>query len=151
MRCPATPATNNYSDVAVVALGVHVAAAAAWVGGLLALVVHLRPFPQELRRAVPRFSAAALICVIAVGVSGVVESAVMLDGWAALWGTNRGHLIIAKVLALVLLGGIGYWHRRRTMVAAASGRLLPLLALASGELVLMGTTIGIAVVLSGTA
>jgi putative copper resistance protein D len=55
------------------------------------------------------------------------------------------------VLALVLLGGIGYWHRRRTMVAAASGRLLPLLALASGELVLMGTTIGIAVVLSGTA
>ena len=142
---------HNYSDVAVVALGVHVAAAAAWVGGLLALVVHLRPFPEELRRAVPRFSAAALICVIAVGVSGVVESAVMLDGWAALWGTNRGHLIIAKVLALVLLGGIGYWHRRRTMGPAASGRLLPLLWLATGELVLMGTTIGIAVVLSGTA
>jgi putative copper resistance protein D len=142
---------HNYSDVAVVALAVHIAAASLWVGGLLALVVHLRAFPDQLQHTVPRFSAAALFCVIAVGVSGVVESAVMLDDWAALWGTNRGHLIIAKVLALVVLGGIGYWHRRRTMGPAASGRFMPLLRLAAGEMVLMGVTVGIAVVLSGTA
>jgi putative copper resistance protein D len=142
---------HNYSDVAVVALAVHITAASLWVGGLLALAVHLRAFPDRLQYAVPRFSAAALICVIAVGVSGVVESAVMLDDWAALWGTNRGHLIIAKVLALVVLGGIGWWHRQRTMGPAATGRLLPMLRLAAGELVLMGVTVGIAVVLSGTA
>src|SRR6478609_4684952 len=71
-----------------------------WVGGLLALVVHLRRFPDELRRAVPRFSAAALLCVIAVGLSGIVESVVTLHVWDALSTTERGHLIIAKTLAL---------------------------------------------------
>jgi putative copper resistance protein D len=76
--------------VAVIALGVHLAAAAIWVGGLLALVVHLRRFPDELRRAVPRFSAAALLCVIAVGLSGIVESVVTLQVWDALWTTDRG-------------------------------------------------------------
>jgi putative copper resistance protein D len=65
-------------------LAVHLAAAAIWVGGLLALVIHLRPFPEQLQGAVRRFSAAALLCVIAIGLSGVVESVVMLQTWTAL-------------------------------------------------------------------
>ena len=137
--------------IAVIALAVHLAAAAIWVGGLLALVVHLRPFPDQLQRAVPRFSAAAVLCVIAVGLSGVLESVVMLQTWAALWDTDRGHLIIAKTVALVVLAGIGYLHRQRTVGPASTGRLGPLLRLAAGELVIMGATIGIAVVLSTTA
>ena len=40
-------------------LAVHIAAPSLWVGGLLALVVHLRAFPDQLQQAVPRFSAAA--------------------------------------------------------------------------------------------
>lgn len=141
---------HDNSEVAVVALGVHILAAALWVGGLLALVVHLRRFPDQLRHAVPRFSIAALCCVVAVGVSGVVESVVLLEGWKALWETERGHLMLAKAAALVVLVGIGLWHRRRTVGAAASGRLLPLLQLAAGELLVMGATVGIAVVLSTT-
>jgi putative copper resistance protein D len=137
--------------VASVSLAVHVVAASLWVGGLLALILHLRPFPVALKAAVPRFSVAALVCIIAVGVSGVVESAVTLDSWAALFGSNRGHLMLAKAFALVVLAGIGLLHRRRTMVSASSGRLLPLLHLAAVELVLMGATVGIAVVLSVTA
>ena len=142
---------HNYSEVAVVSLGVHLVAAAVWVGGLLALVVHLRGFPDQLRPAVRRFSAIALCCVVAVGISGVIESVVLLDGWAALWDTERGHLMIAKAVALAVLVLIGYWHRQRTVEQASSGRLLPLLQLAAGELVVMGATIGIAVVLSTTA
>jgi putative copper resistance protein D len=137
--------------LAAITLGVHVAAAALWVGGLLALIVHLRAFPDQLQRAVPRFSAVALGCVIAVGVSGVLESVVMLGSWYALWDTNRGHLMAAKAVALVLLVLIGYWHRQRTVPAAVSGRLMPLLRLGVGELLLMSATIGIAVVLSTTA
>ena len=137
--------------VAVIALGVHLAAAAIWVGGLLALVVHLRRFPDELRRAVPRFSAAALLCVIAVGLSGIVESVVTLQVWDALWTTDRGHLIIAKTLALAVLAVFGYVHRRRTIGPAGTGRLAALLSLAAGELLVMGATIGVAVVLSTTA
>jgi len=70
--------------LAVVMLAVHLAAAAIWVGGLLALVIHLRPFPEQLQGAVRRFSAAALLCLIAIGLSGVVESVVMLQTWTAL-------------------------------------------------------------------
>jgi putative copper resistance protein D len=142
---------HNYSELAVVSLGVHLVAAAVWVGGLLALVVHLRGFPAQLRLAVPRFSAIALCCVVAVGISGVVESVVLLDGWTALWDTERGHLMIAKAVALGVLVVIGFWHRQRTVEQASSGRLGPLLQLAAGELLVMGATIGIAVVLSTTA
>ncbi len=135
---------------AMAALGLHLVGAAIWIGGLLALVVHLRGFTDDMRVAITRFSAAALICVLVVGVSGVLESAVMLDGWAALLATDRGHLIVAKTLAFVLLAGAGYWHRRRTVPAARTGRWQPLLRLAVGELLLMGATVGIAVVLSIT-
>lgn len=142
---------HNYSEVAVVSLGVHLVAAAIWVGGLLALVVHMRGFPNELRLAVPRFSVVALGCVVAVGLSGAVESVVLLDGWTALWDSERGRLMIAKAVALAVLIVIGFWHRQRTVEQASNGRLMPLLKLAAGELVVMGATIGIAVVLSTTA
>ena len=62
-----------------------------------------------------------------------------------------GLLIIAKSVALAVLAAIGYLHRRRTLGPAASGRLLPLLGLAAGELIIMSATIGIAVALSSTA
>jgi putative copper export protein len=142
---------HNSPVMAAVTLGVHVSAAALWVGGLLALIVHLRAYPDQLRRAVPRFSAVALGCVLAVGASGVLESAVMLGSWDALLHTTRGQLMAAKAAALIVLVGIGFWHRRRTVPAAASGRLIPLLQLGVGELLVMGATIGIAVVLSTTA
>ena len=142
---------HNYSEVAVVSLGAHLIAAAVWVGGLLALVVHLRGYPDQLRVAVPRFSAVALCCVLAVGLSGVVESVVLLEEWNALLDTERGHLMIAKAAALAVLVVIGFWHRQRTVGPASDGRLRPLLQLAAGELVVMGATIGIAVVLSTTA
>jgi len=135
----------------MVALVVHLVAAAIWVGGLLALVVHLRSFPDQLRIAVPRFSTIALVCVLAVGISGVLESMVMLYGWSDLSGTDRGHLMLGKTAAFVLLAALGYWHRLRTVRPARSGRLAPLLRLAAGELILMGGTVGIAVLLSATA
>ena len=56
---------------------------------------------------------------------------------------------VKAVLAVLVV--IGFWHRQRTVGPAAAGRLLPLLQLAAGELLIMGATIGIAVVLSTTA
>ncbi|MET3807928.1 putative copper export protein [Nakamurella sp. UYEF19] len=136
--------------VASLALGVHVAASAIWVGGLLVLTVHLRLFPEDIRRSVTRFSRAALLCVTAIGFSGVLEAAVTLDSWTGLWHSHRGHLIVAKAAVLAGLVLIGYVHRRNTMAPAYIGRLIPLLRLATVELALMGATIGIAVVLSTT-
>ncbi len=59
--------------------------------------------------------------------------------------------MLAKTLALLVLAGFGYLHRRRTMPTASTGRLFPLLRLAGAELILMSATIAIAVVLSTTA
>jgi putative copper export protein len=142
---------NNAIMVSSISLGIHIVAASIWIGGLLALVVHLRKFPEQLRRAIPRFSAAALVCVAAVGASGLLAGILMLDGWAALWTSSRGHLILAKTGALVMLVLIGHLHRKRTLAAACSGRLWPLIRLGAVELSLMGVTLGIAVVLSTTA
>ncbi len=144
---------HHNADIALatVALAVHVAAAALWVGGLLTIVVHLRREPVALAVVTPRVSALALDCVAAVGLSGVVASVAMLDGWAELWSTERGALTLAKTAALALLLAVGLWHRRRTVAAAASGRVGPLLRLGAVELALMGATLGLAVVLSGTA
>ena len=142
---------NTSVVAATTTLGVHIVAATLWVGGLLALIVHVRRFPDMLREVLPRFSFAALVCVVAVGISGLVASVLMLDGWAQLWGSSRGQLILVKTVALVALAAFGARHRMRTVGAASSGRLLPLLRLGAAELALMGATIGIAVVLSTTA
>lgn len=142
---------NANITLATLALAGHVAAAALWVGGLLVLVVHLRRDPVALAVTVPRFSALALVCVAVVGLSGVVASVAMLDGWVELFGTDRGVLTLAKVAALVVLVGVGAWHRRRTVGQVAYGRIGPLLRAGAVELGLMSAAIGLAVVLSGTA
>ncbi len=142
---------NQDITLATIALGVHVVAASVWVGGLLALIVHLRRAPAALAAVLPWFSAIALGCVLAVGLTGVVASVVMLDGWAALWASPRGWLTMAKAAALAGLIVIGWWHRRRTVGAAVDGRLAPLLRLGAVELALMSATVGVAIVLSNAA
>ena len=141
---------HNETSLTVSALAVHVVAAAVWVGGLLAIVLYLRSEPRRLRAVLPRFSSVALVCAIAVAASGVIVSVVMLGNWSALLESNRGHLIITKAAALLVLVGFGYWHRRTTVPRAGRGDLLPLLRLAGVEVVLMGATIGVAVALSTT-
>lgn len=142
---------NANITLATLALAVHVTAAALWVGGLLVLVVHLRRQPVALVVAVPRFSAVALGCVAAVGLSGVVASVAMLDGWAEVFSTERGAITLAKVVTLAALVGVGAWHRRRTVTPVAQGRTGPLLRAGAVELALMAAAVGLAVVLSGTA
>ncbi len=142
---------DNAIVVSSISLGIHIVAASIWIGGLLALIVHLRTFPDQLRRATPLFSAVALVCVAAIGASGLIAGVLMLDDWVALWTTSRGHLILAKTAALGLLVLIGCLHRKRTLPAASSGRLWPLIKLGAVELSLMGATLAFAVLLSTTA
>jgi putative copper resistance protein D len=141
---------HNETTLTVLALAVHIASAAVWVGGLLAIVLYLRGEEATMATVLPRFSAAALVCAAAVAVSGVVVSVVMLGSWSALADTDRGLLIMVKALALLVLTGVGYLHRRATMPAAVRGNLCPLLRLAGVEVLLMGATIGVAVALSTT-
>ena len=134
---------------AVLGLTVHVAAAAAWLGGLLALGVHVRSV-EVLAQALPRFSRVALGCFVVVGGSGAVMGWVALTSPAELMTTSYGRLLLAKVAALGVLGSLGHLHRRRSLAGVAAGRRRAFLSLAAVELVVMVATAGLAVGLSRT-
>jgi putative copper resistance protein D len=137
--------------VMATSLALHVVAAAAWVGGLAALVVHLRRSQPALSAALPRFSRLALVCFVTVGASGA------LTGWSALvspsdlWTSSYGQLLLGKVAALGVLALAGHRHRRRTVAAAIQRRPRAFVHLAAAELVLMACAAALAVALSHTA
>ncbi len=132
-------------------LAMHVVGAAAWVGGLAALVVHLRRAHLALEVALPRFSRMALVCYVVVGASGA------LTGWSALsvpsdlWTSPYGRLLLGKVAFLGVLGIAGHLHRRRTVAAVVRRRPRAFVHLAAAELVLMACAAALAVALSHTA
>jgi putative copper resistance protein D len=134
----------------VTGLALHVGAASLWVGGLLALALHLRTAPSALASALPGYSRMALGCVVVLAASGAFTGWASLDGTSQLWTTAYGQLLLCKVAALVVLGGVGQLHRRRTITAVAERRPRSFLVLAAVEIVLMAATAGLAVGLSRT-
>jgi len=137
-------------NLAVLSLMAHVSAVALWIGGLYALVAHLRAAPG-LTVAVRRFSTLALGCFAAVGASGALNAWVRLGSLPLLWQSRYGLLVLAKIAALVVLGWFGWRHRRRTIEAMDSGGArAPFLRLACGEIAVMAGTLGLAVALGRT-
>jgi len=142
-------ATASNHNLAITTTAVHVVAVSTWVGGLVALVVLGRTAPAHLGHAVPRFSQLALYCFLVTGVSGILTAAVRLDWSLSRLTTGYGKLVIAKAGALVVLGVLGWLHRRREAAAleVAPGRRR-FLRLAAVEALVMLATVGIAVALS---
>jgi putative copper resistance protein D len=132
-------------QLAVVSAALHVGAAALWVGGLGALVVLVARYRALLDSALPRFSTLAGGCVLAVAITGVINAATRLGGWAALVDTGYGWLVLAKTALLAALAGLG-WLARRRMLA----RRTPVLRWAGLEVALMAVTIGVAAALTQT-
>lgn len=138
-------------DLATNSLFVHLMAGALWAGGLLALLAHALRGGEHADLAARRFSALALWCFVAMGVSGVLNALVRMQ-IADLFRTSYGWLIVGKIVALVLLGALG-WQQRRSGVAALAAdptARRPLIRLALTEAVLFGVTFGIAVGLGRT-
>lgn len=98
---------------------VHLAAVSVWLGGLTLLVGALlwpgagaEPDGVDTIDAVVRaFSTVAFAAVVVIVATGAVQSWRQLGGWDALWGTDYGSLLMAKV---ALFGGM--------LVAAAFSR-----------------------------
>ncbi len=139
---------NEGHETAVTALGIHLFAISAWVGGLIALVM-LRPVLGSALTAVTRrFSTMALWCYIAVGFSGVLFALETIEGvgdlvstyWLLIWG---------KVLVLGALGFFGYVHRRR-LIDGGLERGGAFARLAFVETLVMSVALGLSVALSRT-
>jgi len=102
----------------------HVAAMAAWVGGLVALLVAV---PAATRRLEPadrtrllaaslvRFSPLAFVSVAVILATGVAQSLVEIDAWSQLLDTAFGRAVAIKFLLLLVLIGLGAVNQRRTV------------------------------------
>jgi putative copper resistance protein D len=138
-------------NTAVMALALHVIGAAVWLGGLLLLVV-IRPVlaRAEVGAVLGRYSSLALVAFIVVALSGTARAVAGGVGFAQLT-TPYGILLMVKVIALVAIGVLGAWYRRRLIAriaeTAASRVFWGLIAL---ELAFMGIASGAAVALSRT-
>lgn len=109
----------------------HVLAMSLWVGGIAALTLvlpvaarglALRPRRELLVGVVQRFALVALVAVLALTLTGVVQSLVHLNSLSELTSTAYGRAILVKVVLLVL-----------TLVAAAVNRWRALPALRREE------------------
>ncbi len=149
------------------ALFLHIAAAAVWVGGLVALA--LASGRNGRREYAERFSSIALIAFVLVVISGIVSAWIRLNGPQDLL-TPYGAILLTKVVAITLLGIIGAIHRRYAIrrlpsgaaandtkagpAAAATGitrARRAFIRLLLGELILMGIAEGMAAALGDTA
>ncbi len=141
--------TSNDQNSATTSLALHILAASIWVGGLAALLAHRRWAPSAVDFAAHRFSGVALVCFVVVVGTGVFNAALRIGSVDALLGTGYGLLLQLKVLAAVLLGLFGFWHRSHTLPALRDrGDAGPFARFAGVELAVMGATIALAVALA---
>lgn len=153
-------------EAAVNSLGLHLLGAGLWVGGVAMLALLGGTFTGRLRTStgshnggdltesvLRRYSALALFCFVLVVASGIVNASLRVPGWSALFGTSYGQLVIGKVVFAVVLGGIGFMHRRWVIPQISRGASAKrvLWQLIGVETIVMGGVSGLAVALSRSA
>jgi putative copper resistance protein D len=110
----------------------HLLTAAAWVGGLIPLLLLLGPGPQlapaARYRLVRRFSSVALAAVAGLALSGLINGWFLLSGVRDLVATNYGRLLLAKVALFLAMLAFAAANRFRFMP-----RLLPVGATGGAE------------------
>jgi copper transport protein len=124
--------------LAVAADFVHLAAAAFWVGGLAQLAVWLA-FGKVPTAAIRRFSAGALVAVLALGATGVLRAIGELSAVDQLWRTGYGRTLLVKTAMLAGLLALGWVNRARMRSAVSMRR-----GLAAELVVLAGVVAAVA-------
>lgn len=137
-------------EAGILAFGLHIVSAAAWLGGLMALVV-LRPVlgPERLRAVVHRYSTLALTAFLVLVFSGFLRAQVTVGAVENL-RSPFGSLVALKIAAVVVLGVVGFVQRRwvlSRMGRDSSGRLPWFWWLVGLEVLVMTLASGAAVTL----
>lgn len=117
------------------AVSVHVAAAAVWVGALVPLALLLAAGASETAtRALASFSRIVPWAVVALALTGGFLAAVQVREPAALWTTDYGRVLLAKlalVAAMLVLAAVNRWRLTKPALAgdaAARRRLVRVIA-----------------------
>jgi hypothetical protein len=91
---------------------IHGIAAAAWVGGLAALLIHLRSTPRDERLApARRFSTFAGGALIAVALTGLFRAIDEVGSFGAFLTTDFGRIVLLKTGLLAVLAMLGAFNR----------------------------------------
>ncbi|MDL5160582.1 bifunctional copper resistance protein CopD/cytochrome c oxidase assembly protein [Actinomycetospora termitidis] len=141
--------TGSSHDLAMSSLALHVVAAAVWIGGLVAVLVHATVHGAHLPTALHRFSTTAFWCWVVLALSGTVNALLRVNAADVLTSTY-GLLLLAKVAGLVVLGVFGAAHRTRTLPDVEGGSRAALVRLGGVEVLIMFATVGVAVALGRT-
>lgn len=143
---------EEWAAAAIVADALHVVGAGLWLGTLAVLVRagFLAPAPDGVRDAavrgwVERFHPLALGCVATVVLTGGFAAWIHTESPAALFRTDWGFALAAKILAVGVVVALGWrnaWRLRpRLREAGVPGRVLDssLLEVLAAQLVLLAT------------
>ncbi|MFI9504944.1 cytochrome c oxidase assembly protein [Nocardia sp. NPDC052566] len=138
-------------DLATNSLILHMVSAAVWVGGLFAVLAHALRGGAHTDLAARRFSKVATVAFVVIGLSGVLNALIRVP-LDELFSTTYGKLVLAKAVALVILGLFGYQQRRASLPALAAdpGDRGALIRFAGVEVLVFAATMGLAVGLGRT-
>jgi copper transport protein len=90
----------------------HVAASSVWLGGLLALALHMRRV-DAAAAPLRRFSGLALSSVAVIAATGVIRAFAELTAVSHVWTTSYGRWLVVKSALLMSLIGLGWVNRYR--------------------------------------
>ena len=128
---------------------VHAAAAAAWLGSLVAVAWHLLRDDAGQRSLIPRFGRLATVAVVALAASGAGAAYARVEQPGDLFSSGYGYLVVLKIALLAALAYVVAASRRA--VAAApndASRSLRMWRWLVAEGVLLGAASGVAVALT---
>ena len=89
----------------------HVLGMSVWLGGLVMLAI-ARTDEHSYGRVAERFSGLALGAVVVLVITGALQAIRQLQPFSALWESDYGRLLIAKLLAFGGILLIAAWSRR---------------------------------------
>ena len=140
-------------DQATTALFLHVLFSAAWLGGLVTLVIIRRDLDRpRFVSVLRRYSTVALVSFIVVAASGFLSAQIRVESLENLLSPYGG-LVLLKAGALVVLGLFGAAQRTWLIgrIARPASRDVPWFwGLVGGELAFMGIASGAAAALART-
>ena len=106
----------------------HLVGIGVWMGGLVPVALLLRAASRGAGAdarpyavlAVRRFSRAALVAMIVLVASGVMNALAQVESMAGLLGTTHGHLLLAKLGVLVPIFALALMNRARLLPTLSS-------------------------------
>jgi len=91
---------------------IHLVGAALWAGGLLLLVLLWFKDRDAAVRFAPKFSSLAWLSIVALSISGIIMTVLLIPSWTYLLYTSWGVMLLIKTALVIVVTVTGYSLRR---------------------------------------